>query len=380
MNCCHQILGLAQNLFDGSRSCIDMDHLDTSLAPDNSGIALSPDSISCILYTSGSTGQPKGVLHTHRNELHSIMHHTNNLRLSADDRFSLLAPYGTGQGTQDIFSALLNGGTLYPWNMKSEGLNGLADWLVHEKITVYHSAATIFRHFVRNLSEREEFPDLRVIKLGSEQVSWKDVESYKKHFSRHCILLNAFSSSETKTIRQYLINKETQISGRVPVGYPVEDMEVLILDEAGHELGPNHVGEIAVRSRYLSPGYWQKPDLTAAAYLLDSRCPDNRIFRTGEWGRMSSDGCLEHLGRKDAQVKIQGYRVETNEIELALLQQRSAELCVLALERPLPPASALRSPGRLARAMAGAVAQPRHTELDGLQRSPGKHRRKGLFS
>ena len=140
-----QILGLAQNLFDGSRSCIDMDHLDTSLAPDNSGIALSPDSISCILYTSGSTGQPKGVLHTHRNELHSIMHHTNNLRLSADDRFSLLAPYGTGQGIQDIFSALLNGGTLYPWNMKSEGLNGLADWLVHEKITVYHSAATIFR-------------------------------------------------------------------------------------------------------------------------------------------------------------------------------------------------------------------------------------------
>jgi len=320
-----QILGLAQNLFDGSRSCIDMDHLDTSLAPDNSGIALSPDSISCILYTSGSTGQPKGVLHTHRNELHSIMHHTNNLRLSADDRFSLLAPYGTGQGIQDIFSALLNGGTLYPWNMKSEGLNGLADWLVHEKITVYHSAATIFRHFVRNLSEREEFPDLRVIKLGSEQVSWKDVESYKKHFSRHCILLNAFSSSETKTIRQYLINKETQISGRVHVGYPVEDMEVLILDEAGHELGPNHVGEIAVRSRYLSPGYWQKPDLTAAAYLLDPRCPDNRIFRTGEWGRMSSDGCLEHLGRKDAQVKIQGYRVETNEIELALLQSPAVD-------------------------------------------------------
>jgi amino acid adenylation domain-containing protein len=324
-----QSLGLAQDLSDGSHSCIDIDRLDTSLAPNNLGIALSPDSISCILYTSGSTGQPKGVLHTHRNELHSIKHHTNYLHLSADDRFSLLAPYGTGQGIQDIFSALLNGGTLCPWSIKSEGLNGLAEWLIQEGITVYHSAATVFRHFVRNLSGREEFPELRVIKLGSEQVSWKDIEAYKKHFSRHCILVNALSSSETKTIRQYVINKETQIESRVPVGYSVEGMEVLILDESGNELVFNQVGEIAVRSRYLSTGYWHKPDLTSAVFLLDPTCPDNRLYRTGEWGRMSSDGCLEHLGRKDAQVKIQGYRIEISEIELALLQHPAVEEAVV---------------------------------------------------
>ena len=218
---------------------------------------------------------------------------------------------------------------MYPWSIKSEGLNGLAEWLIRERITVYHSAATVFRHFVRNLSGREDFPDLRVIKLGSESVSWKDVESYKIHFSKHCILLNALSSSETKTIRQHIINKETQIAGQVAVGYPVEDMDVVILDESGHELGPDHVGEIAVRSRYLSPGYWQKPDLTSAAFLVDPRSPDNRIYLTGEWGRMSSDGCLEHLGRKDAQVKIQGYRVEINEIELALLQYPAVDEAVV---------------------------------------------------
>ena len=71
----------------------------------------------------------------------------------------------------------------------------------------------------------------------------------------------------------------------VPVGYPVDDMDVLILDESGNELGFNQVGEIAVRSRYLSPGYWQKPDLTAAAYRVTQTVRENRTFRTGEWGR-----------------------------------------------------------------------------------------------
>ena len=118
----------------------------------------------------------------------------------------------------------------------------------------------------------------------------------------------------------------------VPVGYPVEDMDVLILDESGNELGVNQVGEIAVRSRYLSPGYWQRPDLTAAAYRDDPNCGANRIFRTGEWGRLSPDGCLEHLGRKDAQVKIRGYRVEIYETELALLRHPAVDQ-VLVISR-----------------------------------------------
>ena len=199
-------------------------------------------------------------------------------------------------------------------------------------MTVYHSAATVFRYFVRNLSGEEEFPQLRIVRLGSEQVSWKDVELFRKHFSRDSVFVNALSSSETKTIRQYVLSKDSQITGMVPVGYPVEDMDVLILDESGNELGVNQVGEIAVRSRYLSPGYWQRPDLTPAAYRDDPNCGANRIFRTGEWGRLSLDGCLEHLGRKDAQVKIRGYRVETYETELALLRHPAVDQ-VLVISR-----------------------------------------------
>ena len=315
-----QRLSLASELLNTSRSIIDLDELDTSLGTDNLGLSIRSDGVTCILYTSGITGRPKGVIHTHRNELHNVMHHTNSLCLSSNDRLTLLGSYSTGQGMQDLYCALLNGATLYPYNLKSDGLTGMADWLNKEGMTVYHSAATVFRHFVRNLSGEQEFPQLRIVRLGSEQVSWKDVDSFRKHFSRDCVFVNALSSSETKTIRQYVLRKDSQIAGMVPVGYPVDDMDVLILDEFGKELGANQVGEIAVRSRYLSPGYWQRPDLTVAAYRADPNSPADRLFRTGEWGRLSSDGCLEHLGRKDAQVKIRGYRVETYETELALLR------------------------------------------------------------
>jgi amino acid adenylation domain-containing protein len=313
-----QRVELANELADSSK-IIDIDRIDPSVDATNLDLRIPPDDMSCILYTSGITGRPKGVIHTHRNELHNVMHHTNSLRINSDDRLTLLGSYSTGQGLQDLYCALLNGATLYPWNLKVEGLSQLANWLIKERMTIYHSAATVFRGLIRTLTGNEKFPDLRILRLGSEHVSWKDVEAYKRHFSKDCVFVNALSSSETKTICQYVASTDTQITGLVPVGYAVADTTILILDPAGNSLGPGHSGEIAVRSRFISPGYWQNPDATDRAYGSDQANPENRLFRTGEWGRMSPDGCLEHLGRRDAQVKIRGYRVETYETELALL-------------------------------------------------------------
>ncbi len=330
-----EALLLAQDVDGGSRSLLNLDQLDTSVSAEDPLTPGAADNVSCILYTSGSTGLPKGVLHTHRNELHNAMHHTNSLHLSEQDRLTLFGSYSTGQGIQDIHCALMNGATLCPWNLKSDGFSGLSDWLIQERITIYHSAATVFRHFIRNLSGREEFSDLRIVRLGSERVTSKDVETYKRHFSKECVFVNALSSSETKTIRQHVINKDTQTFGIVPVGYPVEDMDVFVVDENGRQLGPNQTGEIVVRSGYISPGYWKKPDLTSAAFLPNGSDPDMRIFRTGEWGRIASDGCLEHLGRKDAQIKIRGYRVETYETESALLKHPAVDqVLVMSRENP----------------------------------------------
>ena len=105
----------------------------------------------------------------------------------------------------------------------------------------------------------------------------------------------------------------------MPVGYPAEDTEIVLLDENGEEVGPNCVGEIAVRSRYLSPGYWRNPELTGSVFLPDPEGGDKRIYRTGDLGRKLPDGCLVHLGWKDLQVNIRGHRVEVAEVETGLL-------------------------------------------------------------
>jgi amino acid adenylation domain-containing protein len=193
--------------------------------------------------------------------------------------------------------------------------------------------ATMFRHWVNTLTEQEQFPKLRLIHVGGETVYKKDAELYKQYFSDDCILVAVLGSSEISPIRQYFVDKNTEIVGSVvPIGYAVEDIEVLLLDEQSQPVGFNQVGEIAVRSSYLCPGYWQRPDLTQAAFLPDPDGGDKLVYKTGDLGCMLPDGCLLHLGRKDFQVKVRGYRIEVAEVEMALLNTNLIrEATVLAL-------------------------------------------------
>jgi amino acid adenylation domain-containing protein len=329
-------LTLAGKFAQRSRPLMNIDEVDANVSIENLGISLLPDAFACILYTSGSTGQPKGVIQNHRNILHNAMRYAYGCRICPEDRVTLLASVGTGQGMPTVFSALLSGATLCPFNIREEGVAGLGTWLNKEEITVYISAPTLFRHFAGTLVGGMQFPKLRMIRLGAEQVRKSDVELYKKHFSAHCILGIFLSATETGNLSQYFVDKETQISGHiVPVGYAVKDMEVILRDDNDHVVGTNQAGEITVKSRYLSPGYWRNPSATRATFIADPAGGDEKIYRTGDLGRMRSDGCLEHLGRKDFQVKIRGYKVEVAEIETALLEHVAIEEAVVVAQDDL---------------------------------------------
>jgi amino acid adenylation domain-containing protein len=327
-----------------SRRVLNIDRLDSNLSEENLGLAAPSDSLAYIIYTSGSTGEPKGVTQNHRNVLHHVRRQTNSLHISSDDRLTWLASISTAQAMTDLYSALLNGATLCPFALKEDGLARLPDWLRQKEISIYHSSASIFRHLLDAMSSKAEYPRLRLVKLGSEQVFRKDVEGWKKQFSPSCIFVNALSSSEAGMVRQIFLDHQTLIHQPVvPVGFAIEGMEVLLLDAAGRRVDFGSVGEIAIRSRYLTPGYWQRPELTRAAFPFDLDGADTRTFLTGDLGRMSPGGCLEYLGRKDLQVKINGFRVEIAEVEAALLDACELKHAAVVAREASPGVTRLRA-------------------------------------
>jgi acyl-coenzyme A synthetase/AMP-(fatty) acid ligase/acyl carrier protein len=311
---------LAQTLAKDRLLVINIDDLEPEVASENPGLPLSPDALAYLMYTSGSTGQPKGVMENHRNLLHHILRLTNSLHICRDDKQTLLRSYSFNGSVRDIFGSLLNGASLHPFNLEREGFGTLAGWLNQEGITTYRSVVSTFRSFAGQLDGRASFPRLRLINIGGEPVTKRDVALFQANFPEGCILVHGLGITETGSVRHFYIGKGSKIeSSLVPVGYPVQDMSVTLLGEGGQEVKTGEVGEIAVKSRYLSPGYWHRPDLTQARFLPDPKGGAERIYLTGDLARMSADGCLIHLGRKDFQVKVRGHRVEIAEIEAALL-------------------------------------------------------------
>jgi amino acid adenylation domain-containing protein len=278
-------------------------------------VSLTPDTLAFISYTSGSTGVPKGVTYTHRSLLHITMRETNRLHLCADDRLLFVGARG-----QQMFRALLNGSTVYPVSFSEDSLQTLAAWMQQEAITVYIGIPSAFRTFVRALTGDEQFAHLRLIRLFGEPLLPADVALYKRHFPPSCLLVNTLGAVEAGgSIRNFFVDHHTAITGQVvPVGYPETDIDVAILDEAGREVGAQQPGEIVITSRYLSPGYWRRPDLTQAAFQATSEGSEVRLYRTGDVGYLLPDGCLVHLGRQDQRVKIRGSQVDLHAIEMAL--------------------------------------------------------------
>jgi amino acid adenylation domain-containing protein len=311
---------LASELETSGLRLINIDVLNPAALPmDLPSVA--PDRLAYILYTSGSTGQPKGVMQNHRNVLHYIRVYTNNLHLNCDDRLTLFSSYCFDASVMDIYGALLNGATLYPIDIKEDGLADLSQHLIAEEITIYHSSPTVYRYFLNTLDDKKKsaLPSVRLVVLGGEKVTRADIELYKQHFAEDCLFVNGLGPTEATVSLQNFIDKQTKISGEsVPVGFPVADTEVLLLNAAGkHALVS---GEIAIKSAHVALGYWRNTEATARAFSTNGGGPSIRIYRTGDLGRRLPDGSIKFEGRKDFQIKIRGFRVELGEIESALTE------------------------------------------------------------
>jgi amino acid adenylation domain len=315
----------------GALQVVDTDTLDPDLPGDNLALAVPPDAIAYMLYTSGSTGRPKGVIQRHRNLLHFVRSYTNSLGIGPADRIAWLHSVTFSATNMNVYPALLNGASVYPHDVKNRGVDQLAELLARERITICQCVPSVFRHFLAGLSPDDRFPDLRIWELGGEPVFPRDVELFRRHFPEAARLANRLALTEASVAAQYIMGRDTPIAGTaIPVGRPADGVEISLLDDHGREVADGEVGEIVLRSPYLSPGYWNRAELTERAFRPDPERPGQRMYHTGDLGRLRPDGLLEYFARKDFRVKIRGYTVEVAEIEAALLELPGVEQVVVA--------------------------------------------------
>ena len=311
-------VGLARELSEGLRSVWILEEI-ASAAADGAApaAAVSPDAPAYVLFTSGTTGRPKGVVQSHRGVLHNAAKLASGLRLTPDDRLTLLGSPALGASVSDIFGALLTGACVCPFSLAGDGLRRLPEFLASERITISHSVPSVFRTFAAALAgSGADLSRLRLVKLGGESVTASDFDLFRRHFPRGAVFHVGLGMTEASVVRQWFADHDTVWPGNAPLGYAVDATEVVLRDDAGRDGAEE--GEIVVRSPTLALGYWNDPERTAAAFVPVLGRPGWRSFRTGDRGRMRPDGFLFYLGRGDARVKVRGHRVEPAEVEAVL--------------------------------------------------------------
>jgi amino acid adenylation domain-containing protein len=279
--------------------------------------AWTADSTACILYTSGSTGEPKGVMQSHAGLLAEVRTLTALIGLTAEDRCSHLLSATVIGGLREILATLLTGGTLYPFDLRTGGAAAFLRLIARERITVCRLVPTTLRYLVDHLSGAEDLSSLRAVYVGGEPLFPADARRFRERFPRECELVNILGATETGIFAAHEIGPDDLEDRPVPAGRPVAGVDVELIRGDGRRAAPGEIGEIVVCSRFLSPGYWRQPELTDAAFAVDGSTGMRR-YRTGDLGYLRADGLLVHAGRRDHQVQIRGHRIEVAEVEGAL--------------------------------------------------------------
>jgi len=261
----------------------------------------------CLLYTSGTTGAPKGVILSHRAVLSRASRAAEDFQINPNDTLSLIQSIGVNAGIRDIFTALLNGASLSLYDIQNQGINRLGKWINKQNITHSYFVPTVWRIF--NEVDREGyFPSVQIVRLGGEPVIQQDVTSLRKKFNKECYFINGYASTETGTMCHYTIDTSSQfVGGRVPVGRSVKGISIKIVDD-NQCIVNNTLGEFIVQGESLAFGYWDPEQKKIIPYMGDH-------FSTRDLGYQIKNGCYFLLGRKDRTIKVHGYRIDLDEIE-----------------------------------------------------------------
>ncbi|GAA1970841.1 amino acid adenylation domain-containing protein [Kitasatospora viridis] len=296
-----------------------------------------------VIYTSGSTGTPKGVVVPHRNVLALLQATTGDLALGPDDTWTLFHSSAFDFSVWEIWGCLLTGGRLvvvpYWTTRDTEEFYTL---LAEQRVTVLNQTPSAFAQLIRTDQHVRRDLALRLVVFGGEPL---DVRMLAPWFTRHpatdCRVVNMFGITETTVhVTAQTVTPHEVVTGSRSVGRALPGWSVSIRDAQGRVLPPGPAGEIYVGGAGVAGEYLGQPELTGQRFILDEATGE-RIYRSGDKGRLHLDGRLDHLGRLDNQVKIRGHRIELDEIRTVLLgaPQVTAAAVVVNRDQPDDPAS-----------------------------------------
>ncbi|WP_344813462.1 non-ribosomal peptide synthase/polyketide synthase, partial [Chitinophaga oryziterrae] len=277
-------------------------------------VALSPGSLAYVMYTSGSTGSPKGVMVEHRNVI-SLVKGVSYTDISADTIWLSTGSPAFDATTVEYWGALLNGGRLVLCPQETLlDICQLKTLLTKEHITTMWFTSGWFNQLVE--TDISIFGTLRSILVGGDRLSSYHIGRVRKAYPSLQII-NGYGPTENTTFSLTCEIRNVEELKDIPVGLPLSNRSAYILDSHGRICPPAVMGELYVGGAGLSRGYWRQPELTAAKFVTGpfEKLKESRLYRTGDMARWMTDGNITFLGRKDDQVKIRGYRVETGEIE-----------------------------------------------------------------
>src|SRR6266581_3293491 len=287
----------------------------------NLGIDVVPDQLAYIYFTSGSTGEPKGAMCEHAGMLNHLFAKIYDLKIGAGDVVAQTAPQCFDISLWQLVSALLVGGrTLLVEQEAILDAKRFIDKIVDAKVNVTQVVPSYLEVLVSYLEQRPRgLPDLRCVSVTGEALKKELVQRW--FAAQPAIkLVNAYGLTETSDDTNHEVMDRAPDRERVPLGRPIHNVHVYIVDEHLSLVPLGAPGEIVFSGVCVGRGYINDPERTRQAFMADPHREGNRLYRSGDYGRWLPDGKLEFLGRRDSQVKISGFRIEIGEIENTLLR------------------------------------------------------------
>jgi nonribosomal peptide synthetase DhbF len=298
---------------------------------DNPNVHVSLIHPAYIIYTSGSTGRPKGVVVTLKSLSNFLLSMQETFSLNKQDRLLAVTTVAFDISALELFLPLISGASIVVAQKETiREPQALAKMIEYFDITIMQATPTLWHALVTN--EPEKLRELRVL-VGGEALPSGLLQALQ---ALDCPVTNLYGPTET-TIWSAAASLEKGVQGVPPIGKPIWNTQVYVLDNSLQPVPPGIVGELYIAGTGLARGYLGRPDLTAERFVADPYgLPGTRMYRTGDQARWRADGSLDYIGRADHQIKIRGFRIELGEIDAVLAKHPQIEQAAVVVREDQP--------------------------------------------